>query len=246
MIEDIFLLRGNDYAVNDFMTVKHPTLNEIMEFGESKYYQLINPFVLSSEDLMVEYDDIGVDYSEVDNYETFLNLLKGYINQNIDFSWLINFSLSEKEILITTGINDDPVILKKGENRGKIIIDRLIYHEISYFLKKINNIPFENKYNPANTATRKFLIKEARKKIEREKKKKKDTDSHLRKIISALCWKNSCGINLTNVWDLHLYQVFDGILSLNKIDKANHLIQGIYSGVVDSKKINSDDLSWFS
>lgn len=246
MIEELFLLTGKDYKINNFITIKHPILQEIVDLGEQNYYRMIQPFVLSSEDLMVEYDDHGIDYTTVDNYETFTNLIAGYLDSGFDFSWLLNNRFSRNEVFLTNGINGEPVILSKNEDsKGKVIVDRLVYQKISDFLKKINNISITNRYNPGNPITKKFLIMQQREKNERSRKREKE-DSELAKIISALAWKDNGKIGILDIWNLHIYQVFNGITTINKIDRSKHLLQGIYSGVIDSKNINSEDLNWIN
>jgi hypothetical protein len=41
-----------------------------------------------------------------------------------------------------------------------------------------------------------------------------------------------------------LYSFFDTVNRLNVIDNADHVMNGIYAGTVDSKKISRDSLNW--
>ena len=67
----LFLLSGNDLKLNDFVSVKHPVLNDIFNLNngfncEEIYWSYI--FILLSDpyDYMVELDDMGIDYEEVE------------------------------------------------------------------------------------------------------------------------------------------------------------------------------------
>ena len=97
MIEEIKLLRGDSYKINDKLTIKHPTIKEIVEYGEENYFRLINLFCLKPYDLIVQLYDAGVDYADMTNYDLFLLL---YIIDfyKEDIKWLIGDYEFEKGI----------------------------------------------------------------------------------------------------------------------------------------------------
>ena len=58
------------YEINDKISVHVPTVNEIFDFGDQKYYSIVQTLIATPFDLMVELDDIGIDYESITNYWT--------------------------------------------------------------------------------------------------------------------------------------------------------------------------------
>ena len=72
MVQKPNLLRISDYEINDKISVHVPTVNEIFDFGDQKYYSIVQTLIATPFDLMVELDDIGIDYESITNYQLFL------------------------------------------------------------------------------------------------------------------------------------------------------------------------------
>ena len=230
--DKLFLLSGKDLKINGDITVRHPTISEIVDLGEFQYQFLLNPFVTKPEDYMVEYDDAGVNYLDVDPYDQFYELFQAGVENGVDYEWLLGCS---KFAFYNNG--EEPIVINMG---GDIVINRDIYTVISSFLKKINNYPTTNKYNPSSALTRRLIIENERE----EKKSRKSQDSQLADFISAVAWKDNGGINILNIWNLHIYQFFDAIQRISSLDNYKFLMQGIYSGCIDAKTIPKSDLNW--
>jgi len=62
-------------------------------------------------------------------------------------------------------------------------------------------------------------------------------------MISGLGWKAN-NINIFDVWDLTVYQLYDGLNRLKIIDDYQFTLSGIYAGTIDSGKINLKDINW--
>ena len=59
------LLRTNQYRINDTISIYVPTVGEIYDYGESEYYQIVQLLTSVPYDLMVQFDDMGVDYETI-------------------------------------------------------------------------------------------------------------------------------------------------------------------------------------
>ena len=53
MIQKPNLLKVNEYKVNDKISVHVPTVDEIFDFGDQKYYSTVQTLVATPFDLMV-------------------------------------------------------------------------------------------------------------------------------------------------------------------------------------------------
>lgn len=234
MIDELRLLKGENFKINEHITIKHPMLREIVEIGEENYSQLISLFCLTPYDLKVVLDDNGIDYIKLDNYQVFLMQFTGFVQKDC-FKWLVG----DYDFEIKRNIKNDTHILY--DYKKKVVIDEYIFNKIAGFLKKINFITEKPQFKPANKKTRHFLIEQERRKL--KKKQKLNTFSQLANIISAVTWK-SANINISNIWDLHIYQLYNGFYRLQKIDNNNNIMVGVYSGTIDTTKINLEEINW--
>lgn len=76
MIQKPNLLKVNEYKVNDKISVHVPTVDEIFDFGDQKYYSTVQTLVATPFDLMVELDDIGIDYESITDYQLFVLMME--------------------------------------------------------------------------------------------------------------------------------------------------------------------------
>ena len=56
MIQKPNLLRVDDYRINEKVSVHVPSVDEIFDFGDQKYYSIVQSLVSTPFDLMVELD----------------------------------------------------------------------------------------------------------------------------------------------------------------------------------------------
>ena len=92
----------------------------------------------------------------------------------------------------------------------------------------------------ANEFTKKFMIDEDRQKIAYNSKQ--PYKSFLRPLISAV--KCRMGYTLDYVKNMGLFEFFDDLNRLQIIVNADALLQGSYSGMVDTSKIQKSAFDW--
>jgi hypothetical protein len=86
------------------------------------------------------------------------------------------------------------------------------------------------------------MIDKARKMQMRQQNKK--FESVMVPLVSSMVNCEQFKYNHKEVWDLPLYSFMDSVRRIQKIKNCDHLVQGIYAGNVDGKKISSDSLNW--
>ena len=64
------LLYADHIEITDKISVRIPTVGEILE-DEQKYYSLVSSLTSSPFQCMVQLDDMGIDYTEVTDYQLF-------------------------------------------------------------------------------------------------------------------------------------------------------------------------------
>ena len=65
------LLYERELKVNDDISIVIPTVREVLE-QEEEYYGLVSLITATPYDMMVQLDDLGIDFREISDYELFL------------------------------------------------------------------------------------------------------------------------------------------------------------------------------
>ena len=73
MINNILgIYRGNDISITKKIKLSQPTLQNILDFGESEYFQAIHSLCAVGADFKWQLWDNGIDYTTISDYELFL------------------------------------------------------------------------------------------------------------------------------------------------------------------------------
>lgn len=231
------LLYKREYPINEKLHIVIPTVGEILE-QEDEYYSLLYTMTSTPFDMMVELDDMGIDYSKINDYQLFLIYWRFFAG--MDTSLIFgDLDLSKFEI----GVNEENanVILLDRENDIKI--DRAIHGKITAILRRIHHLEKNNR-KPGNEDARKYLLERARKK--RSRRSNTTEDSELKKLIVSMVNTEQFKYNYDTVKELTIYQFNESVLQIvNKVDYDNRM-HGVFSGTVDAKKLSQDELNWLS
>ena len=65
------LLYKKEYKVNEFIKVRIPTVGEVIDH-EDDYYSMVSMLTAMPIDMMVQLDDIGIDFTKINEYELFI------------------------------------------------------------------------------------------------------------------------------------------------------------------------------
>lgn len=224
--------------INDNIVILIPTVGEILEFGESDYYALINSLTAMPIDMIAELDDVGVDFTKIDEYELFFILFNGL--KEVDTS-LVFGDLNLRAF--SPAINKANGELVMFDDVNGIVIDRGIQHMISDTLRKIHHLT-KNTKKPGNDAAKEYMIQRA--KLKRRRKKRREKDSNLEQLIVGMVNTEEFKYRFDDVKDLSIYQFNESVRQvIKKIDFNNRMI-GVYAGTVSAKDLSQDELTWLT
>ena len=248
-MDNLDLLLGKPLVLGN-LTVRHPKISDVIELGESFVFSAINIFTLKPSDLMVELYDSGIDYRNTKPYDVFILLCGETLDRGDDgeIRWNRDSQVS-KQLGWLTGI-EDFMLSSDGENlfltspSTGAKIDVGVYTQIRKYFMDMNNRSEKETYNPGNDTTMKFLIEQERKKRKREEKR--GHKSYLAPQISSLVWAS--GRSFEDVYNLYLYQFFDGLLRINKIKSYDNVCFGYYAGNIETSSFNKvkESLNWMT
>lgn len=253
MFDELQLYCGDDIIINNKVVVTQPTLNQIKEFGETNYFNTVHTLCSVGADLKWQlWDNFGIDYTKIDDYELFLRLifsaLRPYMDEDkeklinpmelilkdIDFSKFNVYTVTDTEQLILYNPEDD------------ITIDRLAYSQIVDCVRKIHGLKRNNEL-PANERTKMDMIEDARDEAYAQKVRARASESSsvLRPLISALSvYTGQCGNN--QIMDMKICMFLDNIKRVSHIQDSQMLLQGAYSGFASLKGVDTSRLDWSS
>lgn len=233
----INLLYKKEYAINDSVRVRIPTVGEILD-NEDRYYGMVSMLTAMPIDMMVQLDDIGVDFTKINDYELFLLLFRSLKEQDTS---LIFGDLDLRPFQTAVNEQNGLIILVNPETGVKI--DRAIHGQIAATLRRIHHLKKDIR-KPANIEARDYLLERARTKMRRQKNRA--TDSQLEELIVAMVNTEQYHYGFEGTRELSIYQFNESVHQvIKKIDYDNRM-HGIYSGTVSAKDLSQDDLNWLT
>ena len=229
------LFKKSVVIIPDKIEIKIPLVGDIIDSDEEEYYRLVSLLTAMPIDCMVQLDDLGIDFTTINEYELFFMLFHSLQKSNTN---LIFGDLNLEKFRVDKSPENGEYILRNTDD--DIVIDRGIYTQITNVLRKIHNLEKNNK-KPADEGTRQYLIERARKKM----KRKRQYQSQLESLIIALVNTEQCKYNFDGIRELSIYQFNECVRQIiKKIDYDNRMY-GIYTGTINAKELSQNDLIWF-
>lgn len=267
--DELKIYRGSDIQITPKIIVTQPTLDQIERFGEKRYFNAVHTLTSVGADLKWQLWDYNkIDYTTIEDYELFIKFISQAVSsrKRIYIELTNNRDKYEKELstlseedLAEMLINPLQLVLKdidladfipcKSQKNDQIIlynaerditIDRAVYSQIVDVVRKIHGFQRNNEM-PANEKTKMDLIEDAR--DEAMIASRKPYKSILKPLISALTVKcGMCGDD--KIWNMNISMFFDNIKRVSKIQDAQLLLQGAYSGFASLKGVDKTRLDW--
>lgn len=231
------LLYQKDYPINDYIRVMIPTVGEVLE-NEDNYYSMVSMLTAMPIDMMVQLDDIGIDFTTINEWELFLLLFNSLKEQDTSLIFG-DFDLKPFQPAINPQ-NGNVILVNKATG---VRIDRALHGQIAVALRKIHRLEKDNR-KPANGEAREYMIERMRKKLRR--RGMRTTDSQLEELIVALVNTEQYHYGFEGTRELSIYQFNESVRQvIKKIDYDNKM-HGIYAGTVSAKDLSQDDLNWLT
>ena len=68
-IDELQLYFGDDFIINDKIKIHQPTVDEIVRYGEQKYFSMVHTITAIPSDMKSQLDDMGLDYDKLKDFE---------------------------------------------------------------------------------------------------------------------------------------------------------------------------------
>jgi hypothetical protein len=233
-VDELGLYFGDPFVVNDYITITLPKIGELVKYGERQYYSMIQTITAIPSEMKSQLWDMGIDWTQITDFQLFMMLAPTLSQEQTSIAFgNLNFqALRPYE-------NPQNGMVRLYDPDTGVVIDELAYGKISSYLCSAHNLT-KKVEKAANEYTKKILIDEERQKMEYNKKQ--PYKSFLKPLISAV--KCRMGYTLDYVKNMGLYEFMDDISRLQIIVNSDALLQGSYSGMIDTKKIPKREFDW--
>ena len=229
------ILYATEYAINDYISIKIPTVGEILD-NEDLYYDIVCSIIATPYEMMVQLDDNGIDFTKINAFEMFCIMFKHL--KEIDTS-LVFGDLNLKDFNYAVNQENESMVL--WNPKTDIVINRAVHDQICVFLRKMLYMPKDDKV-PGNEEARKYMIERARIKQKRKKNKKKE--SQLEKMIISLVNTSEFPYNYETVRGLTIYQFYASLKQISRKIHFDNTMIGCYSGTVKFDELSPDEKTW--
>lgn len=230
------LLYAEKLPVNDTISIRIPLVGDVLK-DEETYFEVVSTIIATPYDMMVQLDDMGIDFTKITSFELFCLMLDRL--KMIDTSLvLMGIDITKYQAAVDT--KTDNMILVNTED--KTVIDQATHALISAAVKKILLINKQDK-RPANEEARKYMIEKARRKLKRRQAKKHDC-TELEDLIIGLVNTREFKYNYETVKQISIFQFYSSLNQISHKIKFDNTMIGYYAGTVKFEDLSLADRTW--
>lgn len=223
--------------ITDKIRIVIPTVGEVIDH-EDDYYSMVSILTAMPIDYMVQLDDVGVDFTTINDYDLFIMLFNGLKDKDTSLIFDgLDLNLFELGVHRESGL---PVLY---DGQDDIVIDRVVHTKIANTLRKIHHLEKNNK-KPGNKEAQDFLLERARTKAKR--RKKRGSESQLEQLITAMVNTEQFKYGYEGTRELSIYQFNQSVRQIQKKVDYDNKMHGVYAGTVDPNKLSPDELNWLT
>lgn len=207
-----------------------PPFRVVVDLGLSTYNHFLSYLLIDKNNLQ------NPPHKSVTNFDVFFTNCYHSEDFRLVAFRALNIFFQENISIVA---NQNEYYLQINDN-GRL--DNSNFEQFQQLIKLSNNINIvsEPEYKPGNSKAQEMInmILKNRKK-QRPPKEKIDLQS----IVSGLAWKQN-GVNIFNVFDLNIFQIYNAFHVSNNIDNYYHTVTALYAGTIDGKNIKMSDIHW--
>lgn len=236
MIDKLKSFRGREYQLNSKITIRQPTLDEICEYGEQKYFAMMKLLCSTPADRKVEiWDALHIYWDKMDEFELFFSTVSTLGKMNLSIV-IPDIDFSTFQAAFNPDLHE--FVLR---NQDGVVIDRAIHCLLTDFIRQVHRFK-KNVDVGYDNYTKDIMIEDDR--DEMAALAKKPFESFMLPLISSMTNCSDFKYRFDDVWTLPIGAFMDSVERIQKYHNYEHMMHGIYSGCVDMKKINKKDLNW--
>lgn len=240
--DPLYVYFGDDYVVDDRITIHQPTIQDFINNKESNIYGVITPFITNTTGYRVQLWDMGIDWNKITNIELFSLMIK---NMNYQYSKIIfgdidfsTFKLyekvkeGEKQLILYSPVMDLEI---DEDTRQKMCK----YIQYAFFA-----FPPEEEFTSNKTLKQELINNDKQKILTQRKEQKGKKGQNLLSMISFCLNHPGFKYKKNELRNICIAEFMDSVQRLQMYESTRALYNGMYSGFVDNSKINKNELNF--
>ena len=237
-LDDLQMYFGYSLHIDDRITVKHPRIGAIIDYGEQRYRRIIGALTTSPSMMISVLDDMGVDWEKISDFELFTGYLR-------------NMLTDEDSAFIFDGLRLNEYNAVRNA-KGELVLRSVVtgheigqeqYCAIAEFMRRVHGTKHVVR-KAGNFITKRRIIEADREDRMADAANRKEETSYLLPIISALLNSPGFKYNLEEIRDLPYFTVTESLKRITAIRQADALLNGAYCGMADLSKIPKVEFDW--
>lgn len=226
---------GEPYKVNDYITIHVPTIGEIIEFGETDFWNATSPFTGNTTTYRVMLWQIGIDWNKISDYELFVSLVT---NLNVDDTRLLFGDFDFSKLVLMKHVQTEQMILCDPDTMDTVI-DETTYIRLSNYIRMMFNQHPKAQFAKGKTAKEMII----RRDIAAREKESKQGGSYLLTLVSSLVNHPGFKYKQSELKEINIVEFMDSVNRLQVYEQSTAYLKGLYSGFIDTSKIPSEQLN---
>lgn len=248
---------GESYHPCDKIEITQPSIGDIIAFGDTKFYSVVNTLCANPTSMRLQLWKADINWNKISDFKFFQMIIKTLkledtylLFGDLNLSWFEEFHDFEKDcdelIYVPRDENGNMIDITTMSEDDLIIIDELIYIRIVEYIRYMFNIhPKVEKAK--NKATAEAMIWEDEMNENNYKLKHKDDkvqQSILFPLISAALNHPGFKYKKKELREVEIVEFMDSVQRLQIIESTRALMNGMYSGMIDTKGVPSEQFNF--
>jgi len=233
---------GDDYEVAPNIYIHQPSINDIIEYGEARFWSLVTILCGNPTTFRLQLWNSGVDWNKISDFELFASFVVG-LEQDRTKIFFGDLDFTKMRPITN---RDEKLVLIYMPN-PEIQIDEDIYTRLVGYLRIMVNY-YPKVEHAKGKSTKEMLIWEDEmnlKNAERLATSEKFQPSTLFPLISASLNHPGFKYKKSELRAVGIFEFMDSVRRLQVYESATSLMTGMYSGMLDISKIKLDkELNW--
>ena len=222
------------------VTVCIPTMGQLIDIGEEKFYNTLNIFTTNTTQyrLVLSKADPPIDWNEMSDFELFTSLYQN-ADETVVNCLFKDLNLKQFKVFVK---NQTEKTLYNEETKTEI--NEEVYQHIAQYLRLVFRLHVEEKITRDPVLKQMYLQKDEFA-LNRALKNKGDEDKgSIQPLISSCVNHPGFKYRLKDIDELNICEFYDSVSRLQVYENTRALIQGSYSGMVDTSKIDKESFNF--
>ncbi len=225
------------------ISIKCPTLGDIIELGQDRFYMAINPFVTNTTAYRLPLWESGKDWCEMSDFELFVMFVCGHNLDSDALRLLFGDEIDWNKFVPIINEEEGLSSLCLYNEESDLRIDETVYQHMTQYLHHLLQIFPEEKITTDPVLKQWYISadKKKRKNTEEMAKEGKEREAHsLQPLISACVNHPGFKYKKSELKELSIYEFYDSVSRLQVYEASTAVMKGMYSGFVDGSKLDKD------